>query len=263
MSSRTAQRNGTPPAAASPEATVAAIATENEIAARAAEIRGDADGLDRALFLKLWPLLREPIPAGFIKSLPALSGKPYESTGVKSVQVQIGRMDNVLTPLGWRDDVEFSEDGKVCRVRVEILHADGSVMFWRESWGGVNQASTLGNLRKGSYTNAAKLAFARVGPAHEVYIGATDLDPDVHEKAAAEQDRPLRPAQAPSQPSNDRPLTDEERLRVVEHFKASGIEDMTMFLTAVGVDTTDELTTALAFGLRSLLDEHLKREAAR
>jgi hypothetical protein len=163
-----------------------AVRTENDIAARAAEVRGDDfAGLTPALFVKLWPLLREPIPQGFIKSIGVVTGKPYASTGVKSVQVQIDRMNNVLTPLGWDDEVQYLENGKVAHVTVRVLAADGSVLAKRESYGGVNQASTQGNLYKGGYTNAAKIAFARLGPGHEVYTGVTDLDPDVHEETAS------------------------------------------------------------------------------
>jgi hypothetical protein len=65
----------------------------------------------------------------------------------------------------------------------------------------VNRGSTQGNLRKGSFTNAAKQALARIGPAHEVYIGVTDHDPDVDEEAAKQQSR--APAVSRSAPAED------------------------------------------------------------
>jgi hypothetical protein len=239
-----------------------AVRSENDIAARASAARGeDFAGLTPELFVKLWPLLREPIPQGFIKSIGVVTGKPYASTGIKSVQVQIDRMNNVLTPLGWRDKVEYHENGKVAHVRVEVIAADGQVLAERESWGGVNQSSTQGNLYKGGYTNAAKIAFARLGPGHEVYTGVTDLDPDVHEETASQQ-RPGRgDAQASAaRPTNDRLLTDDERARLVGAFTDAGIDSAT-YLSAVGAESTDELTLAQAFELRTHLDQHLANGA--
>jgi hypothetical protein len=177
--------NGQPTAEGNDRAT--ALAFEQTVAEEAAQIRGQAVGLDRELFLKLWPLLRRPIPTGYIQSIGAVTGKPYASTGITSVQVQMDRMDNVLTPLGWEVSDDYLEEGKVAIVTVRVLDREGDTLFERSSRGGVDRASTSGNLYKGSFTNAAKLAFARVGPGHEVYVGATDLDPDVHEGAAKAQ----------------------------------------------------------------------------
>lgn len=167
-----------------PEALAEAKQAEAVIAAKAAEIRGAATELDPELFLKLRPLLREPIPSAFIKYVPRLEkGKPYESTGVRAVQVQIDRMDNVLTPLWWFADEEYFNEGKLARVTVTVGTPE-KPLFSRSSYGGVDRGSTTGNVYKGSYTNAAKPAFARVGPGYEIYLGAADLDPDVNEQIA-------------------------------------------------------------------------------
>lgn len=182
-----ANNNGT-------NALAAAIISEEQIADEAAEIRGDATELTPKLFLDLLPLLRRPIDPGFIKTVGVVTGKPYESTGIKSVQVQIDRMDNVLTPLWWRETREYTQDGKLCEVTIQVGNPGSPPLVERASMGGVDQGSTIGNVYKGSYTNAAKVAFARVGPGHEVYLGATDLDPDVHEQTANQQQAP---AQAP------------------------------------------------------------------
>lgn len=196
MTTRTRSPNGTT------DESAAAVVSEIALAARAAEIRGDATTLTPELFVKLLPLLREPIPAGFIQTLGVVKGKPYESTGIRSVQVQIDRMDNVLTPMWWRETVDYEQDGKLAKVTVEVGMPD-TPLFSRSSHGGVNQASTTGNLYKGSYTNAAKVAFARVGPGHEVYVGMVDLDPDVHEPSAQQQARePRRDAAALVDPSS-------------------------------------------------------------
>lgn len=176
----------------SDEAMTEAIASENAIAAEATAIRGEATELTPELFFKLYPLLCRPIPKAFIQTVPPTKGKPYESTGIRSVQVQINRMNAVLTPLWWADRTEYHEDGKLARV--EVMVGNGTPMLTRSSWGGVGQASNAGNLRKGSYTNAAKLAFARIGVGAEVYVGATDLDPDV-DRDLAEQ------AEGKSEPS--------------------------------------------------------------
>lgn len=173
----------------------AAMEYEQAIADEAAKIRADHyggkdaafGGMDAALFVKLWPLLRRPIPAGFITTTPKVKGKPYESTGIRSVQVCTDRMDAVLTPLAWTIEDEYENNGKLCRVTVTVLSAKGEGLVRRSSYGGMDHASTGGNLMKGSFTNAAKRAFGLIGVGHEVYLGAADGDPDTDESAAAEQ----------------------------------------------------------------------------
>lgn len=144
--------------------------------------------------------LMAPIPGAFIVEEPPVKGKPYASTGISSVQVQIDRLNYVLGPTNWLDNAHFEDSGKVCRVTLMVLGLGGSpalpdgVITQRSSYGGVNQASTEGNRYKGSYTNAAKLAIARLGPGHEIYVGAADLDPDTNPEIAeiqgAEPDAP-------------------------------------------------------------------------
>lgn len=170
---------------------VQAVAHEQAIAEEAATIRGDATELTPELFLKLWPLLKRPIPQGFIQTVGKTEGKPYPSTGVRSIQVQIDRMNNVLTPLWWWDEVTYEEEGKLANVTVYVgAPSQGLILVERSSRGGVQRGSGIGNLYKGSYTNAAKRAFAAIGPGHEVYLGATDLDPDVDEDAAQQAATP-------------------------------------------------------------------------
>lgn len=182
---------------------------EAQIAEQAKAIRMDHNydtpgNLDRGLFSRLHPLLLNPLPAAYIKYVPALAkGKPYESTGVRSVQVQIDRMNNVLTPLWWWDVVNYEQDGRLCHVNICVgnysletldpntgmVHTRHEVLVVRSSAGGVNVGNTLGNVYKGSYTNAAKRAFAALGPGHEVYLGAADLDPDTNIEIAAGQEQ--------------------------------------------------------------------------
>lgn len=172
---------------ATPEAFMAAIAAARTLADEASKIRSDATELTPELFNRLWPLLRREIPAGFLVEATRGEGKPYDSMGIRSVQVCVDRMDDVFTPLWWDQEVEYLDDGKLCKVTV-IVHVAGNDVR-RTAWGGVNRGSTTGNLYKGSYTNAGKRAFALLGIGHEIYIGATDFDPDVDPQAAREQAR--------------------------------------------------------------------------
>ena len=119
---------------ATDEAT-AAVVSEAMLADRARDVRAELTVLTPELFARLLPLLREPIPAGFIKTVGKVEGKPYESTGIRSVQVQIDRMDSVLSPLWWREDVEYFEQGKLAKVTVEVGMPDAP-MFRRSSYGG-------------------------------------------------------------------------------------------------------------------------------
>ena len=178
------------------DALTEALTHEQGIADEAAEIRGDAKELTPALFMELWPLLKRPIPAAFIQTVGKTQGKPYESTGIRSVQVQVDRMNNVLTPMWWWDHASYEEGGKLAFVTVMVGNrkpgeTPDEILAVRRSSGGVDRGSTIGNVHKGSYTNAAKLAFARLGIGHEVYVGATDLDPDVDADLASQTDQPV------------------------------------------------------------------------
>lgn len=166
-----------------------AIEHEQAIADRARGVWDDSEELSPLLLERLYPLLAEPIPEAFIVRSPAGAGKPYESTGIKSVQVQIDRMNNVLGPAWWHDKASWNDDGTVCWVKVYIgrIGDEHPPLAIRHAVGGVDRGNTRGNLYKGSYTNAAKPAFARLGPGHEIYIGAADFDPDVNPQAAEEQ----------------------------------------------------------------------------
>lgn len=180
-----------------PEQLAAAITSEADLAERAAKARTSAerasakrhDGevvLDRQVVQKLAPYMREKIPDGFISEVSAGKGKPYPSKGVSSLQVQIDRMDAVwgLTWWGWRTEWI---DGNLAEVTVWIGESEDRALVKRSARGGMNGGSTVGNHFKGTETNAGKMAFARIGPGHEVYIGATDFDPDTDEEAAEAQ----------------------------------------------------------------------------
>jgi hypothetical protein len=185
-----------------------AIAYERDLAQQAEKVREEFDEplMDRRLFMALWPLLTAPIPEGFLLTVSAGEGKPYPSTGVRSVQVQKNRLDNVLGPLWWSERREYSDDYKLCTVTIAVHDSNGEAILTRQAYGGVDRGNTLGNKAKGSYTNAAKQAFAQIGPGREVYIGATDNDPDVDPEAAKQQSRSSRVAREEPPPDYDAQL---------------------------------------------------------
>lgn len=222
-----------------------AIAHEEAIRVEADAIwtddeRGGLDELDSSLFRRLRPLLRKPIPSGFIEHVPPTGGKPYESTGVRSVQVQFDRLDNVLGPENWGYSAAYSEGGKLCHV-VAWVGDQESPLFTRESYGGVQAGTGEGNIRKGAFTNAAKLAFARLGPGWEVYVGAADFDPDT-DKAAAEQQA------KPDDGATEEPkLTAEQAERLAGEVEKAGLTDhLPSKLRGFGVDKLTDLTTQQA-----------------
>jgi hypothetical protein len=57
-------------------------------------------------------------------------------------------------------------------------------------------------------------------------------------------------------------LTDEERAELVEEFAHAGYEDLTLFLTAIGAESTDDLTSDQADDLRRLLSERMAEATA-
>lgn len=169
------------------EAISHAQAYEADIAQEAEALRGDAAGLSEVLLNDLLPLLCKPIHEGHLVTISSGEGKPYPSTGIRSVQLQINRMDAVLRPWWWHETITYHQEGRVCEVTVAILDSMNDEIFSRSAWGGIDRGNTKGNLYKGSYTNAAKLAFARIGIGAEVYAGLADFDPDVSEAAREEQ----------------------------------------------------------------------------
>ncbi len=223
-----------------------AIQYEQRIADEASAL-WDSEGwafsgkLDRAKLAELRALLRRPIPRGFIEHVGVVTGKPYESSGIRSVQVQMDRLDNVLGPDGWGYQAKFSEDGKLCHVRAWVGY-QAQPLYERDSYGGVKQGSSLGNVYKGSFTNAAKLAFARLGPGWEVYVGAADFDPDT-DKAAAE-------AQAGAGEPTKRKLPEEKVAPLAAAVEKAGLsEHLDTKLRGFGAKKLEDLTVEQAVSL--------------
>lgn len=200
----------------------AAVISEAALAERAAGIRGEATTLTPELFLQLLPLMREPIPEGFLVEATRGEGKPYDSKGIRSVQVCVDRMDAVLTPLWWRFDHAYERDGKLCLVTVEIGNAGEPPMVKRSSYGGMDRGSTSGNLWKGTFTNAAKRAFALTGPGHEIYTGATDYEPDVDPQAARDQ---VRREPVDGDTTGDVTISDDKARELVDAAWTIGLQD--------------------------------------
>lgn len=233
---RKGTQNGTAPDLALAEA----IAYEEAIREEAdaiwtADENADDASIQPFIFRELRPLLRRPIPTGFIEHVGEVTGKPYESTGVRSVQVQMDRLDNVLGPHNWGYEATHSEDGKRCYVKAWIGPA-ADPLFSRDSWGGVNRGSTEGNVFKGSFTNAAKLALARLGPGWEVYVGAADFDPDTDAAAAKAQEG------KGAEPPGSRKLSAEKAASLEKVVQAAGLSDhLPAKLRGFGVKSIAEL----------------------
>lgn len=230
---------GGSPAIDDPTVWESAAEWERYLALEAKAIRKPGQHLSPELFEELAPLLRAPIHPDHLETLPPMPGKPYESTGIKSVQVQINRMDAVLGPTNWRDACTWEQNGRLALVSVQVLEGGpgGEPMVYRYSHGGVDHGSSLGNIHKGSYTNAAKLAFARVGVGHEVYMGEADLDPDVNAEVAEQV------AAAPPNPGAAMPLTAEQVEELAAGVLALGDRAgaWKAFLLSRGVGDTAEL----------------------
>lgn len=243
-----------------------AIVHERAIEEEAAEIRGDATELTAELYLKLWPLLKRPIHKGLIVTTPAVKGKPYPSTGIKSMQVLIDRMNAVLTPLWWWYSVDYMGEGELAGTLAEVTvyvgtrgHADkpGHVLTMATSRGGVNQASTIGNRYKGSETNAAKRAFAQIGPGHEVYLGATDHDPDTDPDAAKQQEKDAKGGVA------ETPIGAERGGKLEEIVKKAKLSDhLTAKLRALGIKSLAEATEAQGMAVVEWVEEAKREQPA-
>lgn len=227
---------------ATPDQLAAAIQSEAELAERAAEIRGEATELTVELFLKLYPLMREKIPEGFLSEVSAGKGKPYPSKGVRSLQVQIDRMDAIWTPLWWGWRTEWIEPS-LAEVAVWVGN-DNRMFVVRKARGGMNGGSTTGNHYKGTETNAAKMAFARIGPGHEVYLGAADFDPDTDSDAAQAQAAPA------GAPDPDRKLPADKVEPLEQAITAAGLSNfLPAKLVECGVSALSDLTVEQAVSL--------------
>lgn len=181
---------------------------------------------------KLYPLLSEPVPQHYVEFTPKTEGKPYDSTGLRSVQVQIDRLNDVVGPSCWRSLIHYTQGGMVARAHVVLgndlerasLDENGELMVARtsprglikgpeadvvahvEGYGGHKRGSAPGDIYKGSETNALKRVIARLGPGREVYTLDADDDIQLSTQGEYQQPRPQRqpPArQAQAEPKKD------------------------------------------------------------
>lgn len=211
------------------------------LAEQAQKIRADKGyngKLTPELLLALEPLLRVPIDPRYIETTPALSGKPYVSTGVRSVQVQADRMNEVLGTSHWRVLYHYADRGAICKAVVIVGNGlafasldeagnlrpftpavdrtsalDAEILAVREGYGGHSRGNA-GDLYKGSETNALKRVLARLGPGSDVY--RLDYDDDVNLSNEPEH-RPTaaRPAAAAASDAKANPVPPEQVLEAL------------------------------------------------
>jgi len=201
-------------------------------------LSGDGEGaewdgiLTKPQLRKLYPLLSEPVPQHYVEFTPKTEGKPYDSTGLRSVQVQIDRLNDVVGPSCWRSLIHYTQNGQVARAHVVLgndlehagLDGNGELLLARtapsglikgpradvvahvEGYGGHKRGSAPGDIYKGSETNALKRIIARLGPGREVYTLDADDDIQLSTQGEYQQPRPQRqqPArQAQAEPAKD------------------------------------------------------------
>lgn len=197
---------------------------------------GDEGGIGLPMLQALEPLLAYPLDPRYIERTEPTKGKPYASTGVRSVQVQVDRMNEVLGAAHWRVLYRYEQAGQLCKAVVvvgnDLQYArlddrgdlvpftladradqgpDGTVMSMtfkaeilaiREGWGGHSRGSAPADVFKGSETNALKRVLARLGPGADVY--RLDFDDDVNLSNEPEA-RPVAARQAPAQAEGPSP----------------------------------------------------------
>lgn len=166
-----------------------------ELRQQAADIRKThayEGSMTAALLSALGGLLYEAMPDAYIEFSPPTQGKPYPSTGIRSVQPQVDHMNAVLGAAHWRALLHFQDGGALCKTVVIIgddlarasldehgrLQAgDAHVVAVQEGWGGVKRGNTTGDLMKGATTNALKRTLAAFGPGANVY--RLDVEPEL------------------------------------------------------------------------------------
>jgi hypothetical protein len=171
--------------------------------------------LTAELFAQLEPFLAAPTPAVFIEFTPMaternergyLMGLAYDTLGLKSVQFQYDRMNNVLGSNHWRPLLHYAQGGILTKAVVVIgnhldrcrLDAEGQLVTWRvlgpldhdkvepvleyaevlavrEGWGGFKM-NAVGDTFKAGETNTLKRVLARFGPGNDVM--RVDYDSD-------------------------------------------------------------------------------------
>lgn len=165
------------------------------------------------LYDALEPLLFKPTPPVYIEHRPKGEGNPYPTTGLKSTQIQVDRMNDVLGRRHWRTLLFYSQNGTLCKAVVivgndlhwarldehgellpytvvdagdtkEIREAD--IVALHEGWGGW-KSNKLGDTFKSAETNALKRVLARFGPGADVY--RVDYEEDILATLKGEYDR--------------------------------------------------------------------------
>lgn len=178
------------------------------VEAEAIRLEGDYEGrLTPGMFARLESLLSRPTPAVYVEHTPVEykedgkpKGLPFATTGIKSIQFQIDRMNAVLGLMGWRSLLHYTQGGVLVKAVVVVgndLHLcslakdTGELEWWkevggemklatiittREGWGGF-QMRTIGDTHKAGETNTLKRVLARMGPGNDVF--RVDYEADV------------------------------------------------------------------------------------
>jgi hypothetical protein len=164
------------------------------------KIRSEADAilvsnryrgkLTSSILRQLEPLMYTRIPEEYLHFSPQTTGKPYDSTGIRSLQVQVDLANAVLGAAHWRLLTYYPikgdrPDPTTCHAWVIIgsnlqpaevapdgdsVEANGAtILAARDGWGGIKRGNHEGDERKGSQTNAAKRALAHAGFGANVY----------------------------------------------------------------------------------------------
>ncbi len=183
------------------------------------------------IFNALQELLYRPIPARFIKHTPPGQGHQFEQTGVKSVQVQLDRLNAVLGPQHFRPLTMHTDGGTICKAVVVVGNnlqwaqldesgklvpytvipsggngavtvKEADVIAERHGWGGWKRGTQPGDVYKASETNALKRVLARFGPASEVYTQDFEDDPeDTAPEIPVSVPQPQAQPEVPQQPA--------------------------------------------------------------
>lgn len=195
-----AEETPAPEPAAEPESERADALDFADLRAQATKIQKQQryrGRLTMPMLRALEDLLNTPIPEEYLLHSEKTEGKPYDSTGLKSLQVQVDIANAVLGGGHWRllthyktehvchawviigNDViraKLSDDGE------EVLPEGADIFLTRDGWGGVKRSNHEGDGRKGAQTNASKRALAQAGPGSNVY--RLDFDEELVDGAA-------------------------------------------------------------------------------
>jgi hypothetical protein len=159
-----------------------------------------------------------------------------------------------VTDIGERE-IRTAKGGAstITTVRVQFTFVDSETGEKHAcEWAGQGDDPADKGLGK-AYTNAIK-TFLR-----EQFLIPQGDDPEADSKTDA---RAAERAPSNGQKKKPSPLSDSNRAKVLKAFADAGINDLTLYFTAVGLERVEDMTAEHAVKLRGLLDKELgEREA--